>query len=251
VNAQRSNLAAAVQPKSLVDQIHAEVQRLIAAGAFQPGTPISIAELTRQCGVSHTPVREALARLAAEGQLVFTRNIGYRLPEAPSIKQYTDWAVARVVVESNALLYILGPIDNRMLNDARKINEQIRTSDFGTTAAGIRRFSELNWRFHATLIGLAHNDMLNEVHSRLYASPQFSRIFLGRGVLNQADVVTEHERVLDALRRGDRRAAADALRDHIVDSLERDARLAHLSGSIRRAVRGDPPLDALPESSTN
>ncbi|ARP81195.1 hypothetical protein CAL12_10315 [Bordetella genomosp. 8] len=232
-----------VQPRSLADQIHAEVLRLIAAGAFQPGMAIGIAELARRCGVSQTPVREALARLAAEGQLSFTRNIGYRLPEAPTMKQYTDWAVARVVVESNALLYILGPIDTRLLDEAQKINEQIRASEFGTTAAGIRKFSELNWRFHAALIGLARNDMLADVHARLYASPQFSRIFLGRGVSNQAEVVAEHERVLAGLRVGDRRAAADALRDHIVDSLERDARLTHLSGSIRRALRGEPPLD--------
>ncbi|ANN71692.1 GntR family transcriptional regulator [Bordetella bronchialis] len=244
MNSRRSELNI-VQPKSLADQIHAEVQRLIAAGAFQPGTSIGIAELARRCGVSQTPVREALARLAAEGQLVFTRNIGYRLPEAPTMKQYTDWAVARVVVESNALLYILGPIDTRLLDEAQRINEQIRSSDFGTTAAGIRKFSELNWRFHAALIGLARNDMLTEVHARLYASPQFSRIFLGRGVANQAEVVAEHERVLAGLRRGDRRAAADALRDHIVDSLERDARLSHLSGSIRRALRGEPPLGDL------
>jgi DNA-binding GntR family transcriptional regulator len=248
VNNQRSNLAAAVQAKSLADQIHAEVQRLIAAGTFQPGTPISIAELARQCGVSQTPVREALARLAAEGQLAFTRNIGYRLPEAPTLKQYTDWAIARVVVESNALLYILGPIDPRKLEAARKINDLIRAADFGTTVAGIRRFSELNWRFHAALISLARNDMLDEVHSRLYASPQFSQIFLGRGVLNQAEVVAEHERVLAALQVGDRRAAADALRDHIVDSLERDARLSHLSGSIRRVLHGDAPPDEFAEA---
>ena len=236
-----------LQPKSLAELVHEQVLGLIAGGDLQPGTAISIAELARRWGVSHTPVREALARLAAEGQLVFTRNIGYRLPEAPTLKQYTDWAVARVVMESNALLYILGPIDTRVLEQAQRINEQIRVSDFGTTAAGIRRFSELNWRFHAALISLARNDMLDDVHARLYAAPQFSRIFLGRGVLNQAEVVQEHERVLASLRQGDRRAAAEALRDHIVDSLERDARLSHLSGSIKRILRGDQPAgDASP-----
>ena len=238
MNASRSGVAM-IQPRSLADQVYIEVQKMITTGLVQPGTAISIAELSRQCGVSHTPIREALARLAAEGQLVFTRNIGYRVPEAPTLEQYTDWAVARIVVESNALLYILGPIDGSLIDRAQEINEQMRQADFGTTASGIRKYSELNWRFHATLIGLAHNTMLEDAHSRLYASPQFSRIFLGRGVVNQAQIVAEHERVLACLREGDRRSAADAMRDHIIDSLDRDAQQAHISGLIKKVVYGN------------
>lgn len=233
----------AVKPRSLATQVYEEVQRLISAGEFAPGSAISIAELSRQTGVSQTPVREALARLSAEGQLVFVHNVGYRLPDAPSAKQYADWAVSRVIVESNALLYILGPIDPRILDEAEAINEQIRSSDFGTTAAGVRRFSELNWRFHAKLLSLARNEMLEEVHARLYASPQFSRIFLGRGILYQAEVAAEHAQVIERLRKGERQAAADALRDHIVESLERDATLSQVSVSLRRLVRGQPPDD--------
>lgn len=229
----------AIRARSLVAQVYDEVLRRIATGEAAPGAAIGIAELARDLGVSPTPVREALQRLRAEGQLLFVDNIGYRLPEPPTSQQYTDWAVARIVVESNALLYILGPIDTRLLDEAEAINAEIRTTDFGTGQAGIRRFSELNWRFHARLLALARNPLLDEVHTRLYAAPQFSRIFLGRGILNQAQVVAEHDAVLVQLRRGDRAAAAEALREHIVESLERDARLSHLSISLKRLVRGD------------
>jgi len=231
----------AIRARSLVAQVHEEVQRRISSGEFAAGAAINIADLAREIGVSPTPVREALARLRAEGQLLFSDNIGYRLPEPPTPQQYTDWAVARVVVESNALLYILGPIDPRILDEAQAVNEEIRTSNFGTGPTGIRKFSELNWRFHALLLSLARNPLLDEVHTRLYASPQFSRIFLGRGILNQAKVVAEHRKVLKQLRSGDRAGAADALREHIVQSLERDARLSHLSMSLKRLARGDTP----------
>ena len=226
--------AAVVRPRSLVTQVYEEVLRRMAAGKVVPGDAINIAGLARDIGVSPTPVREALARLSAEGQLIFIDNIGYRLPEPPTSQQYTDWAVARVVLESNALNYILGPIDSRLLDEAQAINDEIKCTDFGTSPSGIRRFSELNWRFHAKLLALARNPLLDDVHSRLYASPQFSRIFHGRGILNQAKVVTEHQKVLRLLRRGDRQGAADALRDHIVESLERDARMSHVSISLKR-----------------
>jgi len=234
---------AAIRPRSLAAQVQAEVQRRIAAGELAPGSAINIAELSRETGVSPTPVREALARLAAEGQLVFTHNIGYRLPDVPTPQQYMDWAVARVVVETNALLYILGPVDPRLLDEADAINAQIRHTDFGTGTAGVRKFSELNWRFHARLLALARNPLLDDLHARLYAAPQFSRIFLGRGILHQARVAAEHQKVITMLRRGELQAAAEALRAHIVESLERDARLSHVSISLKR-VKHAPAASA-------
>ncbi|MBU1440736.1 MAG: GntR family transcriptional regulator [Gammaproteobacteria bacterium] len=225
-----------IRPHSLASQVHEEILRRIAAGELTAGSAINIAQVSRETGVSATPVREALARLAAEGQLIFVHNIGYRLPEAPTQQHYVDWAIARIVVETTSLLYILGPIDARKLDEADAINAAIRRTDFGTGAAGIRQFSELNWRFHAKLLELARNPLLDEVHARLYASPQFSRIFLGRGIVNQAKVAAEHQKVIAMLRRGERAAASDALRQHIVDSLQRDARLSHVSISLERLL---------------
>ena len=227
-----------VRAHSLVAQIHDAIHARIAAGEMPPGAAVVIADIAREFGVSATPVREALARLAAAGQLRFVDNIGYSVPPLPDAGDYVNWAVARVVVESNALLYIMGPLDPRALDAAEAVNERIRATAFGTGREGIRQFSELNWRFHATLIGLARNPLLDDLHGRLYAAPQFSRIFLGRGIPNQALVATEHARILRQLRRGDREAAARELRDHIVDSLERDARLSDLSVSLKRLVRG-------------
>ncbi len=230
----QSSAASPVRARSLVQQIHDEVGQQIDAGTFAPDQTVGIAELSRRFGVSPTPVREALARLAAEGKLRFTENIGYSVPPLPDARDYTDWALARLVVEPGALDHILGPIDLRLLEEAETINARIATEDFGRTATSVRRFSELNWRFHACLVALARNPLLDDLHARLYRSPQFSRIFLGRGVVHQQRVAQEHAAVLAALRAGDRSSAVAALRAHIVDSLERDARLSDLSLSLKR-----------------
>jgi DNA-binding GntR family transcriptional regulator len=227
----------AVKPRSLVSQVHDAISRRIAAGGLPPGTALNIAELAKSFGVSPTPVREALARLAAEGALGFTDNIGYRVAPLPSAADYTDWAVARLVVESNALRFVLGPIDPRILDEAEAINRGLGEASFGDDAEGVRRYSEANWAFHGRLIALARNPLLDDIHARLYRAPQFSRIFLGRGIPDRARVVAEHRRILTALRRGDREAAARALSTHIVDSLERDARLVDAAVSLKRLVR--------------
>jgi DNA-binding GntR family transcriptional regulator len=226
----------AIRVQSLVDQVHAEIKARIAAGAYPSGTDLGIAATARDLGVSATPVREAFARLAAEGVLAFSANIGYRIAPGPSASDYTNWAVARIVVESNALLYIMGPIDARLLAEAAAINDEIRNTRFGKDAAAVKRYSELNWAFHAKLLALARNETLSDLHARLYAAPQFARIFLGRGIPNKTSVIAEHDAILAALRAGNPEGAAKALRAHVADSLERDARMADVSLSLQRVT---------------
>lgn len=227
-----------VRARGLVLQVHEEMRRRIAAGEFPPGTAVVIADIAKQLGVSATPVREAFGRLAAEGQLRFVANFGYSVPALPVAKDYVDWAIARVVVESNALLFIMDPPDRALLDEAEAINARIRVTAFGTDHEGIREYSELNWRFHQQLIRLAGNPLLDDVHQRLYAAPQFSRIFLGRGIPNQTLIAAEHDKVLTQLHRGDRAGAAQALRHHIIDSLQRDARMSDVSVSLKLLARG-------------
>jgi|LauGreSBDMM110SN_4_FD.fasta_scaffold45803_2 DNA-binding GntR family transcriptional regulator len=230
-----------VRARGLALQVHEEMRRRIAAGEFPPGTAVVIADIAKQLGVSATPVREAFSRLAAEGQLRFVDNFGYSVPALPVAKDYVDWAIARVVVEANALLYIMDPPDKAALDEAEDINAQIRSTFFGTDHEGIRRYSDLNWRFHTQLIRLAGNTLLDDVHQRLYAAPQFSRIFLGRGIPNQTRIAAEHDMVLKQLRLGDRAGAAEALRHHIVDSLQRDARMSDVSVSLKLLIRQQVP----------
>ena len=234
-----------VRARGLVLQVHEEMRRRIAAGAFPPGTAVVIADIAKQLGVSATPVREAFSRLAAEGQLRFVDNFGYSVPALPVAKDYVDWAIARIVVEANAMLYIMDPTDSTILAEAEAINARIRGTAFGTDHEGIRLYSELNWAFHTQLIRLAGNPLLSDVHQRLYAAPQFSRIFLGRGIPNQTRVAAEHDKVLRQLRRGDRAGAAQALRHHIIDSLQRDARMSDVSVSLKLLAHGqadDPQI---------
>jgi len=226
----------AVRANSLVAQVHDEVRAGIASGQYAGGASLNIAETAKRLGVSATPVREAFARLAAEGALVFQENLGYRVPDTPSAKDYTDWALARVIVESGALEYLSGPIDARLVDEAEAINDEVARTSFGSSAEGIRRYSDLNWRFHACLIALARNPTLSDLHKRLYAAPQFSRIFLGRGIPNRKEVAAEHATILRALRDGAHGRAAAAMRAHIVESLERDARMADVSLSLHRLL---------------
>ena len=62
------------------------IRALILEGRFTPGERLKEEELTDLCGVSRTPVREALRRLALEGLVVLTPHQGAQVAEINEIE---------------------------------------------------------------------------------------------------------------------------------------------------------------------
>ena len=64
---------------SAAERVYADLRSRLFGGALAPGR-IDIQRLAERLSLSQTPVREALARLAAEQLLEFTPRIGYAVP---------------------------------------------------------------------------------------------------------------------------------------------------------------------------
>src|SRR5690606_41118289 len=58
-------------------QVYERIKAMATTFRLRPGERVNELELARRLGVSRTPVREALNRIAAEGFLVATPNRGY------------------------------------------------------------------------------------------------------------------------------------------------------------------------------
>jgi DNA-binding GntR family transcriptional regulator len=212
-----------IKASSLAAQVYEELRRRITEGGLGEEQPLVIASLVRELGISQTPVREALARLHAEGLATFTDNIGYRVAPRPSAADYSNWMQARLVIEVGALrsgVAAISPDDVAVLRD---INHKITTADFGTGFAGVRLFADLNREFHRRLIGITANPFLIRAYDQIWLAAQFSRVHFRTGMPDQERIAAEHDAIVGALALGDPAAAADALSDHIVRSLERDA----------------------------
>jgi DNA-binding GntR family transcriptional regulator len=65
--------------KSLTELAHEAIREWILSGHFKPGDWLRQEELSQQLGVSHTPVREALDRLVADGLVERVPNRGVRV----------------------------------------------------------------------------------------------------------------------------------------------------------------------------
>ena len=64
-------------PTRSADRIYDQVKAMACTYRLSPGARVNEVELARKLGVSRTPLREALSRLAAEGFFSATMNKGY------------------------------------------------------------------------------------------------------------------------------------------------------------------------------
>ena len=86
----------AVEHTTLRDHAYARLREALMTGRFEPGEHLTIRGLAEAFGVSPTPIREALGRLAAEGAIEAEPNKWMRVPRlcAAELRELRDIRVA-------------------------------------------------------------------------------------------------------------------------------------------------------------
>ena len=74
-----------ISTTTLADQVYAVLRDRIVGGEIRPGEFIREQEVSQGLGVSRTPVREALGRLASEGFAERIPHRGFRIPADLSV----------------------------------------------------------------------------------------------------------------------------------------------------------------------
>lgn len=197
------------------------------------------AALASRFGVSVTPVREALARLAIEGFIEAIPRHGYHV-RSPTQDYVTELWGVRLALELMAGETILrrfpaAPARHAALAPLLTLHGKLA----GQAARSHRNHVALNGQFHDTLVELAGNTLLastyHGIRVRLFVAwvQRGSRAWRARLSNEQ----TEHQAVLDALQAGDGPALDAALRAHLSRSLA-DA-LADLRATEQKQERED------------
>jgi DNA-binding GntR family transcriptional regulator len=184
----------------------------IVGGQLAPGAPLDEAELARRFRVSRTPVREALRVLAASG-LVDMRPHRAAVVARPSHE--TLIGMFEVMAELEALC--AGYAAERMVAAERRAMEEVHEELRVMIQSGDpQRYHEVNEAFHGTIYSGAHNAYLADLTlmTRARVRPFRRAQFRIRGRLAKSHI--EHDRVVQAILRGDRVMAAQTMYAHII-----------------------------------
>lgn len=137
------------------------IKQAILSGELASGRPLVETTLAAWCGVSRTPIREALRRLEQDG-LVERSSHGMTV-RARSPEQILDLYDIRVVLEATAGKFAA---DRRTDHDVRSLRWIIRRSD-DVPATEPTAMVDANRQFHRAVWQATHNEPLIDLLMRL------------------------------------------------------------------------------------
>lgn len=199
------------RPQPLVDRIYSMLREHLRGGRLATGQPLQEAALAAQLGVSRTPVREALARLASEG-LVVAEGRSLAVPTL-SDQDIEDIYALRFLLEPEALRLIAqGKPERKALSPVRRAYQDMAVAHASGDAA---EFMEANYRFRAAWMTRVPNRRLGRA-IELYADHvRYLRAFTLEDKAVRALVLKGLRRVVSALEAGDGEGAAKAMLRHL------------------------------------
>lgn len=223
--------------QSLTDIAYRALTEAIFDRNFPPGGRLGIDAAAKRLGMSITPVREALARLASEGLISQTNNKGFAVAPLLTAAEFHALFTARRVLETEALrprpdgtgasVRVGNPnvVQDEAIDRLAVLARQMREAGRGPTYGSYGGFSGLDSQFHQALIELGGNRFLSNAWRGLHFHLHVSRLYTGAGVIDFDQATTEHDAIVRAVRRRDGAALATEAAEHIIGAEERLVRL--------------------------
>jgi DNA-binding GntR family transcriptional regulator len=198
--------------RTRAEELRLQLADDIVRGNVAPGAALDETELARRFGVSRTPVREAIRTLAASG-LVDMRAHRTAIVARPGADQIMGMFEVMGELESLCAGYAaerMGGAERRALED---IHEELRQM---IQSGDPQRYHEANEAFHGCLYTGARNDYLAEITLATRTRVQPFRRAQFRNLGRLAKSHAEHDRVVQAVLRGERSLAAQTMYAHIM-----------------------------------
>jgi DNA-binding GntR family transcriptional regulator len=197
-------------PKA-ADEAHRQIRALIAAGDLAPGAPLREEELAARCGVSRTPVREALMRL--EREYLVRRTDGQRSYVADwSMDDIAEMFALRSMLEGHAAARAATRVDAAALERLRSLNAQLGEAVSRNDTEG---FLAANRAFHDTVLGAAQSPRLVAMIGGLVEQPVVRRTAVRYGAHELGQSHAEHAALIEAFARRDAGWAESVMTGHI------------------------------------
>jgi DNA-binding GntR family transcriptional regulator len=197
---------------NLSDVLTTELRRMIVDGRLAAGSRINEVHLAGRLGVSRTPLREALSRLAREGALDNVPRIGWFV-RALSLEEFEQIYPIRSYLDPQALRLAGLPPPGR-LRQLEILNDRIAAE---TDPDSIITLDD---EWHRLLIEGCPNRVLLDLIDQFIGRTRRYEIALMRGRRNVAVAAANHREVMAALARRDLDQACEALRHNLETGFE-------------------------------
>jgi GntR family transcriptional regulator, rspAB operon transcriptional repressor len=197
------------------------IKRSIVRLKYPPGYRINIKELQKELGVSQTPIKDALFRLAGEGMIQISSRRGTYVKEITE-KDISEIAEARIVIETGAIELLAKKISDEQLEEIESLYNKIDSSPL---AFDYYIFMERDYNFHRGIISVTENTRLLDMYDRLNTHMQIVRFRFAKHRSRPLPWTSQdHLDILNALKERNAEKAKASIRKHCLKA--RDTLLA-------------------------
>ena len=196
------------------DRLYRTLRTRIMHGELTPGAPLTLRGVGKQFGVSMTPVREAMRRLAAEGALTMSSSGRVSTPEL-SNERIEELAALRALLEPELAARALPRAHMALIERLQTINASIAEAVSRQDAVAYIR---TNLEFHRTLYLRAQAPAMLAMAETVWLQlgPTMRSLY---GRLGRTEPPQHHRMILAALRAGDEPGLRLAVRTDVTQGL--------------------------------
>lgn len=212
----------------LPEKIYHHLRTKLLAGELPPGARLDYKKISVEMGVSTTPVREAMGKLASEGLVELVPRAGAIVRKLGSQEAVQLYGV-REAIETYAAAKAaekISPPRLQHLQDLLKTMRGLIERSFSSGASlmsgeKLAEFLQADLSFHMTIIEAAGNPRLTKlagdshIHSRIFGVERFGH---NRELLEEADQI--HNAIFDSLKQRNASLSSSLVAQHIQRSLE-------------------------------
>ncbi|MET1027334.1 MAG: GntR family transcriptional regulator [Dongiaceae bacterium] len=214
-----SGAATLLRPSGLASDVYEIILGQLMSLKIAPGARITVDALVRELNVSHTPIREALGRLEADGLVVKTHLIGYSAAPQLTRRQFDELYELRLLLEPHAAARAAKAMDRSSLTILADVAASMSRRGTGDERTRYNQFARQDADFHDRIIIGSGNELIRESLARLHTHFHIFRLLFHSRVTEEA--LEEHAQIMKALKSGDGEGAAAAMRRHIERSRDR------------------------------
>ena len=184
---------------------------------FAPGERLNIDALARTLGVSQTPIREAMARLEAEGLILKEPRRSYTVAPLITLDELRALIDLRLLIEPSAAA---AAARNASPDDAAELIAFARSGGAGHYDDTANRLDMIyDATFHDKIAEVGGNPWLRESLARLRSHVHMYRLY--HHARHAAATTPEHVAIAEAIATKDPDAAAEAMRLHLTTAMKR------------------------------
>ncbi|WAC18439.1 GntR family transcriptional regulator [Luteolibacter sp. SL250] len=212
----------------LPEKVYHAIRDRIASGDLQPGERLEFKKMSAELGVSTTPLREAMNKLAMEGLVELHPRLGAvvkRMEPQEAVELFGVREAVEGYAAERAAMLMSGEQVVELGDILAAMKRLIETFKSGKarqlSEAGEKKFLDLDRAFHLHIIDATGNRRLTKLLSETQI---LERVFRPHRIAHDLAVIEDawsaHSAIHQAIRNRDPEAARAAMTAHIRRSLE-------------------------------